>query len=174
MTSVLSLSDAKLHLNISVDTWNAEIEAFIAAAEAALEERVGPLQPRSRTDRVRGGGPALALYASPAISLTSVTEVGGVALTVADLSLHTSAGVVRFVHGGTFTGREYDVAYTAGRGTCPDDLMLAVKELVRHLWQSSQRGNGQRGGSAEVVPGAAYMFPNRVLELISPHLSVGF
>lgn len=173
MTSVLSLTDAKAHLNITADTWDVEIEAFIAAAEAAIEQRVGPLQPRSRTDRVRGGGTALALHASPAISLTSVTEVGGVALAVGDLSLHEPAGVVRFVNGGTFTGREYDVVYTAGRGTCPADLMLAVKELVRHLWQSSQRGNGQRG-SAEVVPGAAYMFPNRVLELISPHVSAGF
>jgi hypothetical protein len=58
-------------------------------------------------------------------------------------------------------------------------LLMAVKELVRHMWQT-QRGPTRRPGSqpsesaANTVPGAAYLLPFRVSELIAPHLQPGF
>lgn len=172
MASVLSLPDAKKYLGIpdNVVTHDEELQAFIDAAEAALERRVGPLQPKSRTDRVRGGS-ALSLLAMPAISLTSVTDVNGGSLSVDDLYLNGAAGVVTNVYGSSFPAREYDVTYSAGRASCPPDLMMALKELVRHLWRT-QRGPG--GTADQNAPGAAFMMPNRVLELIGPHLAVGF
>lgn len=175
--SALALDDAKEFLNLATDASDVELQTFIDAAEAVIEERVGALQPKDRTDRVPGGGTALALFSTPAVSLTSVTEVGGSALTVGDLSLNGRAGVVRFTHGGTFTGREYDVVYSAGRETCPPDLLMAVKFLVKHMWES-QRGAASAGSPFEdqqlaSTPGAGYLIPYRVLELIAPHLQPG-
>lgn len=172
MASVLPLEEAKKYLGIpdAAGTHDVELQAIIDSAEAALEQRVGPLRSQTRTDRVRGGR-ALSLLTSPAITLTSVVEVAGTSVPVDDLSLNGAAGVVTSIFGGTFPAYEYDVTYTAGRASCPPDLMLALKELVRHLWRT-QRGPGGTGDAP--TPGMSFAMPNRVLELIGPHLSVGF
>lgn len=174
--SVLTLPQAKEHLNISGNANDAELTAMIAAAEAAIGQRCGPLASTATTVRVKGGG-ALVLPVTPALSLTSVTPVGGTALTISDLHV-TSGGLVTYNSGAGFSSLYYDVVYNAGRTTCPDDLLMAVKELVRHMWRT-QRGPTRRPGSepsdatANTVPGAAYMLPFRVSELLAPHLLVG-
>lgn len=178
--SVLSLPLAKTHLNIVGGTHDAEIQKMIDAAEAVITGHCGPLTSVATTIRVRGDGRlALVLPVTPAISLTSVTPVGGSALTLADLYLDAGPGLVTYNSGSAFISRFYDVAYNAGRSPCPEDLLLAVKELVRHLWQS-QRGPTRRPGSpagdsaANTLPGAAHTLPFRVTELIGPHLRAGF
>lgn len=176
--AVLSLSDARAHLNITSSDNDAELLGFIGAAEAALAKKVGPLESTSKTCRVRGGD-ELVLPVTPAVSLTSVTPVGGTALTVGDLYLDTESGVVTYSQGGTFGSTNYTVVYQAGRATVPDDLLQAVKELVKHFW-TTQRGGTKRPGSAtsdaysNTIPGAAYAFPFRVEQLIAPHLQPGF
>jgi hypothetical protein len=56
--------------------------------------------------------------------------------------------------------------------------LMAIRELVRHLWRT-QRGPTRRPGSepsesvSNTVPGAAYVLPFRVVELITPHVQVG-
>jgi hypothetical protein len=177
--SVVQLAEAKTHLNMTASTHDAEVQSLIDAAEAAIGERVGPLTATAETARVRGGRDALVLPTTPVASLTSVTPVEGTALTLSDLYLDEAAGLVTFESGGTFGARHYDVAYEAGRAECPDDLKLAVKELVRHIW-STQRGGTARPGSREseaaanTLPGAAYIFPFRVEQLIAPHEQAGF
>lgn len=180
--AVLTLAEAKAHLNIpaTTTTHDSELTAFITSAEAAIAALCGPLESTAKTVRVRGGGDALALPYAPAVSLTSVTPVGSTALTLGDLYLDTAAAVVTYDEGGTFSSDRYTVVYQAGRSTCPADLLLAVKELVRHLWKSSQRGGSTRPGSgggegySNTLPGAAYALPFRVTELIAPHLQPGF
>jgi hypothetical protein len=176
--SVLALPVAKAHLNITRTDHDLDLQASVDAAEAVIARLCGPLEPTPTTARV-DGGPVLLLTVTPAISLTSVTPVDGAALTLADLYLDGTAGVVSYTLGGTFGSPAYTVVYSAGRATCPDDLLMAVKELVRHLWQS-QRGPTRRpgsppsGGVANTVPGAAHTLPFRVTELIGPHLQPGF
>lgn len=178
--AVLSLALAKTHLNIAAatTTYDDELTAFITAAEAVIATRCGPLEATAKTARVRGGS-ALALPVTPAIELTSVTPVDGTALTLSDLYLDTAAGVVTYNSGAAFADRLYTVVYSAGRTTCPADLVLAVKELVRHLWET-QRGPSRRPGStastetANTIPGAGYLLPFRVSALIAPHMQPGF
>jgi hypothetical protein len=106
------------------------------------------------------------------ISLTSVTDVAGSTLTTSDLHV-TADGVVSWglVLGGWFGSPWYTVVYQAGRATLPDDLKLAVLEMVRHKWTVSQRAPGS--ASADMIPGGAYSFPYSVNELIAPHMQVG-
>jgi len=173
--SALSLQQAKTHLNITVSTHDAELQAFIDTAEATLTRLVGPLASTETTVRVAGCVPYLVLPVSPAISLTSVTPYQGAALTLSNLYLDPATAIVTQDSGFGFTARFYTVVYAAGRTTAPADLLLAVKELVRHLW-STQRGPSQRPGStasdsaSNTLPGAAHTLPFRVTELIGPHL----
>lgn len=177
--SVLALADARAHLNISGTDRDGDLAATISAAEAVIAQRCGPLTSTATTVRVWGGSCELVLPTTPAVSLTSVTPYNGTALTLSDLYLSTASAVVTYNTGAQFYARYYDVVYQAGRSTCPDDLLMAVKELVRHLW-STRRGPTRRPGSdpsestANTVPGAAYLLPFRVSELIAPHLQPGF
>lgn len=173
--SVLLLADAKTHLNITGTTPDVELQAVIDSAEAAIVKKCGPLASTATSVRVRGCTHMLALPVMPAISLTSVTPRDGSALTLSDLYLNTASAVVTYNDGSRFPATYYDVVYSAGRTTCPDDLLFAVKELVRHLWQT------QRGLTARTLPsedgaasGAGYLLPNRVLTLIGPHTQPGF
>jgi len=166
--SVVLLADVKTHLNITVATYDAELQTMIDSAEATLTRKCGPLAATATTQRVYGGS-FLTLEVTPAISLTSVTPATASAITVGLLHLEPT-GIVTYNSGQSFTDRYYDVVYSAGRAACPADLVLAVKELVRHLWHT-QRGAGARPGSpVDPAPGAAYLLPLRVQELIAPHL----
>ena len=172
--SVVLLADVKTHLNLTVTTHDTELQVFIDAAEAAIGERVGPLAAVARTVRVYPY-PKHLRVPSPAATLTSVTDDAGVALTLADLRLDSDPGLIYYLDGRAFTRPWYDVAYTHGHNPAPADLKLAVKEMVRHLWET-QRGGAQRPGSrpsettANTVPGAAYTFPFRVSQLLAPHM----
>lgn len=176
--SVLKLADARRHLNITSGTHDGEIQRHIDAAEAVIAEKCGPLASTTVTERVRGGR-GLVLRQPPAISLTSVTPADGTALTLSDLYLDGDAGVVTDESGACFTARHYDVVYEAGRATVPHDLVAAIEELVRHTWMT-QRGPTARPGSREsesaanTLPGAGYLLPFRVQELIAPHIQPGF
>lgn len=174
--SVLTLQQAKDHLNITAATHDAELQTMIDAAEATLAQLVGPLASTNTTERVAGGVPFLVLGESPAISLTSVTPYLGTALTLTDLYLDTKTAIVTYNSGAFFPARHYTVVYAAGRSACPTDLLMAIKELTRHLW-ATQRGSGVRPGGpsseglSNTIPGAAHTLPFRVTELIAPHLT---
>lgn len=172
--STLTLADAKARLNITGSTHDGEIQATINEAEAAITERVGPLVSTATTARVRGMCDALVLPVTPALTLTSVTPVDGTALTLADLYLDAAAGIVTYDSGGSFGARAYDVVYNAGRSSCPADLLRAIKELVHHLWltqrgPTGRPGSGTSDAASNTIPGAAYVFPFRVEQLLSNH-----
>lgn len=174
--AAVTLVEVKAHLNISTTTQDDELAEFIARAEAAIAAKCGPLEPTAKTSRVRGGSSILALPSWPVLSLTSITPLGEPALTVADYVV-TTGGIVEPAVGGSFPSRWYDVAYQAGRDTLPEDLRLGILELVRHLWQTQRGGSVRPGsrpseGTANTIPGAAYLFPFRVEQLIAPYFRV--
>lgn len=174
----VTLAEVKAHLNIASTSNDDELGIFMERAEAAVAARCGPLVATSRTSRVRGGYSALALPSIPVLSLTSITPVGASALTVGDYFV-TTGGVVEPTLGGSFGSRWYDVEYLAGHADIaddlPSDLRLAVLEMVRHLWDTQRAGGSRRVGSAasdttaNTIPGAAYLFPHRVEQLLAPY-----
>lgn len=147
--SALGLADAKSHLNITSPDYDTELQTFINAAEAFIAQRVGPLAvTASLTKRVAGYGWSLHLPVYPVVTLTSVTPVGGTALTLGDLYVDKNIGTVSYNLGAAFfSSPAYDVVYTAGRSPVPDDLLWKVKETLKYLW-SSQRGGASRPGTS--------------------------
>ncbi|MCB9415384.1 MAG: hypothetical protein H6526_08870 [Actinobacteria bacterium] len=171
--TTLTLADVKPYLGQSQNINDAEVQVFIAAAESAVEQRVGPLVIAEQTSVVRGSGTCdLALPVCPVASATSVTGKSG--STVAVDWISERAGVLHFES--ALSEDYYTVVYNAGwaasAASVPADLLLAVKELVRHLYRT-QRGPVPAQGGQEPA-GAAYAFPNRVLQLLQPYMSPGF
>lgn len=176
--AVLTVPEAKAHLRIADSASDALVTAFILTAEATIARHVGPLESTSTTCRVVPNGARLALPTTPAISLTSVTPADGAALTIGDLYLNTTAGVVTYNSGASFTARYYDVVYAAGRSPCPADLLMAVKEQLRSMWEGSQRGDAVAIGEEEyvgdTVASAEWALSFEVSRLIAPHVQAGF
>lgn len=176
--TVVSVDDAMSHLNMT-DVDEYELGGMIDAAEAAISERVGPLEATTISCRVTGRGAELTLPVTPVVSVTSITPVSGVAMDlanvfVADGDYGVISAAVPTWHASrysTFPYAAYDVVYVAGRDSCPADLVMAVKEMVRHLWKS-QRGAAARPGSADSAPPAGYLIPNAVAELLEPHMQI--
>lgn len=174
--AALNITEAKAYLNITTSASDAVLTGIIAAAEAAIGNKVGPLQPVTRTVRAAGG--STLILPSPIGDITAISDAGGSAVDVADLYVDQAAGVIYPTQGGYLGSGWYDVTYEHGHDPCPADLLLAVKELVRHLW-TTQRGPSRRPGStdseatANTIPGAAYLLPFRVSELIAPYLQPG-
>lgn len=180
--SALTLADAKTHLNVTGTAQDVELQTVIDAAEAAIASVVGPLEPTAITTRIRPTAyPGLVLPVLPAYALTSITPRGGSALTLGTVQLDQAAGLVTYEApgGGSWSATYYDVVYQAGRNPVPKDLLLAVKEMVRHIWETQRGpGTGGRPGSsqalANTLPGAAYALPIRVSQLLAPHAQPGF
>jgi len=148
--SVVTVTEAKTHLNITVSTYDVELQDFLNRAEAALAKRIGPLSAVSKTERVRGWRCVLRLSHTPVISLTSVTSIEGT--TVATSQLTTMpGGRVEFSQGGYFASRFYDVAYQSGWASMEDDIKLVVLELMRLLWTTQRGGRGRPGSEAPVA-----------------------
>ena len=176
--SVLSLAEVKLHLNITVATYDAELQTFIDACEDATAEKCGPLTSVATTERVKGGGTGLVIRETPVVSLTSVTPVGGSAYGLTLLNVDKSAGVVEWLSGARFSTGWYDVVYQAGRATVSNDLKLAIKDLIRDNWADSQRGPSRRPGTqsdglSNTLPAYAVTFSTAVMQKMNPHIQVG-
>ena len=167
--SALSLPIARAYLNIGTSDDDTEVQATIDAAEAILANSVGPLTTLAqRTDRVLGGK-KLILPLAPVVSVASITAPDGTVVDQSTLTINTAAGVIYFSDGVTgFWQNVYDVTYTPGRSSLPGDLLMAVKEMVRHLWQT-QRGPAVRPGISSDSATPGYLMPYRVQELIEPY-----
>lgn len=169
--SLLELAIAKDHLGITADVDDDALQRTIDAAEAIIAGRIGALEPAEYTERVPGcGRRTLALSHAPVIDLVSVVPVNSSALTTSDLYV-TDGGIIEWESGyGCFDAGRYTVTYEAGYENPPADLMQAIVEMVRHLWQSRRGRIQQRGANNDgdaMAPG--YLIPNRVAALLQPY-----
>lgn len=177
--ALLTLADAKAQLNITGDTEDAELQAYVDGVTPVIENYVGPVEPREVVE-IHDGGVRLVLVLrqTPVLSLTSVAAVltGSTAPAVDALVLvDPDSGEVRRRDGGYLRGL-LQVTYQAGRPSVPPTINLAARILVQHLWRTQRptRGGGLAGGGddysvSEPIPGFGYAVPNRVLELLEPY-----
>lgn len=179
--SVLSLQDAKDHVNIpqTTTTFDSELLSKIATIQANLEKLTGgPIITRTVTERVEVGSwyRTLTVRQRPLVSVTSITDVAsGAAITITDLELDTNAGIIRRKLELPFWARGpyFTVVYTAGWGTAiPAAFNEAARIILEHLWKT-QRGPARQpaigGEDLVTLPGFGYAVPNRAAELLSPY-----
>lgn len=176
---VIPVAEIKEYLNITTSANDAELTLFGNRAEAAIASRCGPLASTPVTAKVRGFGWSLSPHITPILSLTSVTPVGGSALTLSlfvtpEVGLRGPQTIAWLTPGGWFNAAWYDVVYNAGRSALPDDLRMAALEGIRYYWQT-QLGEAPANlpvvGDVDERPAARGVdFPwLRVQHLIEPY-----
>lgn len=184
-----TLDEAKAHLNIppSDTTQDAEVSQQLAAATQVVEELVGPVNPTSVTGEQHDTRHhTVTLRVQPVLAVTRVVEwiptpqelvaedPSGVSTGLA-YRLDATVGTVTRVVGGwpiPFLGRVV-VDYTAGRSVVPENLRLAVLELLRLNWGPQRGGMWGRpvtaanpedySTSLEIY---GFYVPRRVLDLL--------
>lgn len=173
---LITLAEAKEQLDIETSGDDVELQAYIDAVTAPIENLVGVVEEREITETVNGAGTTLCLLKVPALALVSVNPqlTGGTALDVAQLHLDGATGIVRRLNGGRFHGGPWTVTYSAGRAEIPATVKLAARILVQHLWRTqygSARGQGSSDDFSvnEPIPGFGYAVPNRVLQLLEAY-----
>lgn len=178
--ALISLSDAKRHLNIPASSTadDDELRGWIEATAQVVEFFVGPVMRRTVVETHRVGSVrSLALRQTPAVAVTSMNAVltGGSVFTVADFDLDSETGIVQRLDGSTFTG-PLRITYTAGRAVVPAAISHAARIILQHLWRTqrgSARGPALAGSDdysvTEQVPGLGYAVPNRALQLLEPY-----
>jgi hypothetical protein len=173
---ILSLADAKKHLNKTTTTDDDEIRGWVESITTGIEGLCGPVIVRTVTERHEGRRvPVICLRKTPILSVTSVVAIltGGTTYTVADLDVDTETGLVQRKDGGTFTG-PLRVTYSAGRRIVPANISSAARIILQHLWRTQQGASRPSRGTqdydvSEPIPGFGYAIPNRALQLLEPH-----
>ncbi|MCW5252217.1 hypothetical protein [Streptomyces sp. SHP 1-2] len=175
--SVLSLADARAHLNLVSTRDDDEVRFWNATATRGVEALIGPVAPRPVTeDHHFGLAMVLVLRQVPALEVVSLTPLldNGTVYDAAALSLDGRTGAVYRKDGGIFHGPQL-ITYRAGRTVIGQHVTAAARIILDHLWRT-QRGSrgGLAGGgddySTDPVPGYGYAIPNRALQLLQPDL----
>lgn len=187
-TAVLSLQDAKDQVNIpqATTTWDAEIQAYIAAIETSLEKATGgPIVNRTITaerTEMMDGQTVIPVRQRPLVSVTQIISASGSAIDITGgLKLDANAGLIRKPLGLPFYGPffswlpEVYVTYIAGWGTSvPAPFNLFGRIVFQHLWDT-QHGPAvrpQMGGMDLTTPaGFGFAIPNRAAELLDGSLN---
>jgi hypothetical protein len=175
---MFSLAEAKRFLNepLSDTTNDAELADMINVTTEIVESKVGPVIPKTYTERVSGGW-ALPLRHGPIISVTSITPwmpgIGGETVQPSSVTIDTKSWIL-YRNVGFWRG-PYNVTYLAGRSIIPYSIMMGAKDILDHLWET-QRGASMVGPGApmddvafETRPnGRVYTVPRAVLEMLHP------
>lgn len=149
-STVVSAAEVRDHLELGDDrSKDAELLRFVATAIDMVEEKVGPLAPRTVTDVLSAGGPALVLRQSPVLAVTSLAPyewgMAGTPVALVDTRLDGPAGLLHFRYP---RGGVVEVTYVAGYARLPEGARMAVLELTRQRYSVSQ--GGYRPGYGDV------------------------
>ncbi len=169
--TLVSLAEAKAHLNITSGAEDAEIMRVIEAVTVPIERVAGSVAPTAHTEIHPGSRPVIVLSHQPVLSVTSVTGPGGV-VDAEGYALDGQAGVLARmsgVAGGVWEAGQITVTYTAGLASVPPHVRLAALIVVQHLWETQRGGRDQRftgAGEEGWNPGLGFALPRRALELL--------
>ncbi len=156
--TVIAPEDFKSHVRLTGSENDEIVATILGAAEEAIAKRVGALTSTSATYTVPAVCTSVVLPHTPVIAVSDPTGC----------TVNSEAGVVRLSTG---FSADQTITYTHGYAVLPADLKVAVLEMARHLWQSSQRAG--KGGPV-TAPLGGYALPAGVSELIEPYMSLGF
>ncbi|HEY9417813.1 MAG TPA: phage head-tail connector protein [Pseudonocardia sp.] len=177
--SLLSLADAKAHLNITTTTHDDELREYLEACTKVVESYVGPIVRRTHTRRVSGYRCAIPLPHTQVTAVTNITVIsdGTSPITLSDLSINTAAGIVSLKSGGSFPYGDMDWTYTVGRSYVESNWTLAAKLILQTRWQQKLGNLPSTQGDfpGYVVSGAGYLVPYAAVALMQPdQVSAGF
>lgn len=175
--AILSLADAREHLNLKGTKDDDELRFWNNATTRAVEHFTGPIVPRTITEDHRFTvARELVLLHTPVLEVITAAPVrsGGTAPDVDGLVLDSGAGLIIRADGGRLYG-PLRITYRAGRTVIAENITAGARIILEHLWRTQRAG--RRGGMAgggedyavtEPIPGIGYAVPNRALQLLEP------
>lgn len=175
--SLLSLADAKAHLNITSTTHDDELREFLEAATEIIESHVGAIVRRTHTDKLLGGGETILLPHMQVLEVTALTldRDGSSPLALSDLSIDGPAGILRLKSCALFPYGWLNITYKVGRAYVKPNWTLAAKDIVKYNWRSQLGGLPAIQGDQQDAPLPGFMIPPSVAALLAPDdVPVGF
>lgn len=181
MAPLLTVTEAKQHLNATSDSIDDELQGFIDAATEVVEMLLGEVVVARDFDVIHLSVPCgvLVLERTPVLELTSVASLAGdTTWSVADLQVDPVSGRVIRVTGPVLRA-PLRVQYRAGReDDHPARYVMAAKMLVAHWWATQrtpyggggvgQQRYGARDSMDDVAVVGGYAVPRAALELLGP------
>jgi hypothetical protein len=177
--AILSLRDAKQHLNLSLTstTEDDEVRFWNNATTTAVEYFIGPVVARTVIeDHDVGTVTALVLRRPPVLELLTVAPLrdGGSSYDPDRLNIDSAVGIVSRTDGGVLRG-PLRTTYRAGRLIVTENISGAAGIILQHLWatQRPTRSGGLPGARddfivTEPIPGLGYAIPNRAVQMLNP------
>lgn len=170
---------AQLEIDASNATFDAELQLYIDATVDIVERIIGPIEPRSITETIRGGR-MLVLSVVPVVSLTSLVDPHGLlTMDVAASFVNPDSGLVRQRLASIGYADPTEATYVAGRpqwigDAAPASVRLAALIVLDDLWKT-QRANASGGAGAgseytdqrEMTPGFGFAIPTRATALLA-------
>lgn len=176
--AILSLADAKSHLNIpaATTTWDDELREFVESTTITIEQYVGPVVRRTHVRRICGGGYGIMLPHTQILSITSITLVSDASspIILSDLSINSEAGIVTYKNGSPFPWGDMDWTYVVGRSYVHPNWTLAAKMILEHNWQSQLGNLPAIQGDDTGVTGNRLVPPRAMLLLTANNTPAGF
>lgn len=183
--SIISLRDAKLHLNMSLDrtTDDEELRNIIEAVTAVVERHRSEVIARRTVveSDVMGCGSRMVLQHRPVLSVTSIVDEDGTSYTVGDWTLDGTNGTLTKTTA-SLTYKRFTVTYVAGYQQIPAHYILAAKIILHHLWQTQRvqsvgaaptfGGQSRRDEQIVTPSGLGFAIPHRAIELLGTRPSM--
>lgn len=174
--AIMSLADAKEHLNITGTQNDDELRFFMAATTRAVEKTRGEaIIRRTVTERLEfhTPWPWFLLATTPVLALTSLTRQD-LAQTwdpsVFDVDLQS--GKLTLLPGALPVLGQVLAVYEAGYAVIPESFQLAADIILKHLWETQRGRQGvMLGGDMESPSfGPGFAIPSRAQELLGGSL----
>ena len=140
----ISLADAKLHINLTVSTYDEKVRGMVETATAIAENYCNrPIARRTFVETFSGGKTFVQLRNPTVLSITSVTE-NGVTLQATDYACQKLGGVLTrgmYAYSYPFVigVDNVTVTYVAGPTNPPPGMLWGVKEIFRWMWDNTQQ-----------------------------------
>jgi hypothetical protein len=169
-SGIVSLAEAKAHLNMTSTTNDEELRRYIDAATDFIESRIGYVVRRTVVETVYPSGGVLFLT-GPVISLTTMVAAYGYSgvYSVANYSIAPGSAVLPNYGSSSLYYGPVTVTYVAGRAVVPALIRQAALDYIAWKWET-QRGATPApgmGGEFEVTTPATVPF--KILQALEPY-----
>lgn len=176
--NIVSLAEAKQHLNISNDGDDDEIRGFVEAVTGVVQFYCGTVFPQEYVETHEVCGDTIVLRHYPVTEVSAIATVGtGSTVDPSEADIG-EGGVLRLSRSVSGTLR---VTYTAGYTILPAGITRAALIIVQHMWDTQRPRDTRRPGvpsgedysTVQDMSGRFYTVPRRAVELLHDSIQDG-
>jgi hypothetical protein len=174
--AIMSLADAKQHLNITGSQDDDELRFFMAATTHAVERVRGEaIARRTVTERVEftSPWPWFVLTTTPVLAVSSLVRLDSTqSWQPSDFDIDLRRGKLTVLPSGLPVLGQVLITYDAGYAVIPPNFQLAADIILKHMWETQRGTMGVQMGGDDYAPspGSGYAVPNRAVDLLGGHV----